>query len=124
MLLVFILVGCSINEKKAKDLGKSVSVEIQTDKTIKSIRLEKYVDGSFVTGENANRADNKAFKKGEVFNFDFPSSDNKQEMEFKVLFSENINATNSQSTNQVKIKNTKNGVNLILNQQLQLEAQQ
>lgn len=123
MLFVFVLVGCSGNEKTAKDLGKGVSVEIQNNKTLKSIRLEKYVNGSLVSGENAARADNKAFKKGEVFNFDIPMSNDKEEVKFRVLYSKNLDAINSQSTNEVKVKSATNGVNLILNQQLQLEVQ-
>jgi hypothetical protein len=40
-------------------------------------------------------------------------SDNNEEVEFKVLYSKNLDATDIQSTNRVKVKNTKNGVNLI-----------
>jgi hypothetical protein len=121
---MFVLVGCSNQGKTAKDLGKGISVEVQTNKTIKSIRLEKYVNGSLVIGENATRADNKAFKKGEVLNFDFPMSDNNEEVEFKVLYTKNLDATHRHTTNKVKVKSTKNGINLILNQQNQLEVQQ
>lgn len=123
ILLIFVLVGCSSHEKTAKDLGKGVSVKIQTSKSLKSIRLEKYVNGSLVSGENATRADNKAIKKGDILNFDIPMSSNNEDVEFKVVYSKNLDATNSQSTNKVKVKSTKNGINLVLNQKFQLEVQ-
>lgn len=119
----FLLFGCSSSYQSAKDLGNGVSVEIQTNVTIKHLRVEKYVNGTLTDSQNVINANNSAIKKGEIVHFDFPIYVNDEDVEFLLLYSKNIDGTNSYPTNKLKITSTDTWVNLLLNDQLQLEEE-
>ena len=123
VVLIFacLLVGCSNTSKTAKDIGKGISVEIQTNKTLKHVSLEKYVNGTLIATESAINANNSAFEKGEIVIFDIPIDDNGEETEFSLIYSENLDGTNSSATEKINVTSTKTWVHFILNEQLQLE---
>ena len=119
---ILILAGCPSAYKSAKDVGKGVSVENQATKTIKHLRIEKYVDGNLIDSEDVINANNSAFKKGEIVIFDIPVQAN-EEVEYLVNYSENLDATNEVSTDKIKISPQESWTNLILNKDLQLEVE-
>ena len=118
---ILILAGCPNTYKSAKDVGKGVSLEIQATKTIKHLRIEKYVNGNLIDSENVINANNSAFKKGEIVIFDIPVQVN-EEVAYLVKYSENLDATNEISTTKIKINPQDPWTNLILNEDLQLKV--
>ena len=124
LIFSFILVGCSEEEKTAKDFGKGVSVEIQANETLKHFSLEKYVNGKLVSSDNVVHADNSPFEKGEIVYFDIPIPQKDEEVEFALAFSGKSEDTDSRSTDKLKIKTGNAWIELILTEQLQLKKVQ
>lgn len=122
IICILILTGCPSTFKSAKDVGQGVSVENQATKTIKHLRIEKYIDGHLTASENVINANNSAFKKGEIVIFDIPVQVN-EEVAYLVKYSENLDATNDVSTNKIEINPQDAWTNLILNEHLQLEVE-
>ncbi|MBM7608775.1 hypothetical protein JOD29_002022 [Lysinibacillus composti] len=120
MVISFALVGCSDSEKTAKQNGSGISVEIGDNDNIRYLNLTLYVDGLFWGSEEVISEENESFQNQGIFWFNTPTFQN-IDVEIELIYSENMDGTNSQITNKIDITQAKKWVNIKLNDELQLE---
>lgn len=119
VLSLFIIAGCS--SKSAQQHGSGISVQMDDSLGIKHMTLIMYVNGKEVFSENVINADNSAFEKGEVIWFDDSTFKQDSTVKLEISYSENVNATQSKTTNKLDISNATKWVDVKFNEDYQIE---
>lgn len=120
IFLTVILAACADSPKSAKDIGKGISLEIQTDETIYHISFEKYEDGFSIDNGGVINANNSPFERGEIVFFDSATINPNKNTKIIIAYSGNINGTNAKETT-ISFNPSEPWAELILNNQLELE---
>lgn len=112
LMSLLIIAGCSA--KSAEQHGSGISVEIAESQNIKHLTIIKYENGKEVFSENVINADTSAFEKGDIVWFDVTPSSNNGTVKLLLEYSQNVDATDSKTTNKIDISNAKQWANVKL----------